>query len=281
MHNNHHKIMSIRDFFTSKSTLFVIKNILLAILIVVILLCVLFFWLRHYTEHGVEIEVPNVVGAYIEEAQPQVEASGMVLQVTDSTYSNTVPLGTIVEQTPPANSHAKKNRTLYVVVNARTRRQVPVPNLQDMSFRQAEATLRSVGIRVSDKYEYEPSEYKDLVLDIKQNGRSLEPGDRIDEGSMVTLVVGFGKGTEMVTVPGTTGLTLSNARALLLSQRLTIGTVEYDEPTTESAQEPVVYAQSPMAGEQLLEGSMVNLKLSTNVEKALGNHGQDSEDDFF
>ena len=56
--------MDIKGFFTSKSTLFVLKNILLAILIVVVLLTGLYFWLRHYTEHGVEIEVPNVVGMY-------------------------------------------------------------------------------------------------------------------------------------------------------------------------------------------------------------------------
>lgn len=273
--------MDIKGFFTSKSTLFVLKNILLAILIVVILLTGLYFWLRHYTEHGVEIEVPEVVGMYLEEAQPQVTAVGMELQVTDSTFSNTAPLGTIVEQVPPAHSHAKKNRTLYVVVNARCRRQVAVPDLHDMSYRQAEASLRSIGIRVSDQYEYEPSEYKDLVLDVKQNGHTLQPGERIDEGSMVTLVIGFGKGTEMVSVPNVVGLTLPNARSLLLSQRLTVGVVEYDTPDAEAAAEAVVYLQSPAAGEQLLEGSMVNLKLSANVEKALTTQGQESEEDFF
>ena len=274
--------MYIKGFFTSKSTLFVFKNILLAILIVVVLLTGLYFWLRHYTEHGVEIEVPNVVGMYLEEAQPQVAAVGMNMQVTDSTFSNTVPLGTIVEQVPSANSHAKKNRTLYVVVNARCRRQVAVPDLHDMSYRQAEASLRSMGIRVSDQYEYEPSEYKDLVLDVKQNGRALQPGERIDEGSIVTLVIGFGKGTEMVSVPNLVGLTLANARSLLLSQRLTVGVVEYDDDQdAEAVNEPVVYSQSPASGEQLLEGSMVNLKLSTNVEKTLTTQGQESEEDFF
>ena len=205
----------------------------------------------------------------------------MNLQVTDSTYSNSVPLGTIVEQIPPANSHAKKNRTLYVVVNAHCRRRIPVPDLHDMSYRQAEATLRSMGLCVSDQYEYEPSEYKDLVLDIKQNGRTLLPGERIDEGSMVTLVVGFGKGTEMVSVPNLIGLTLSNARSLLLSQRLTVGSVEYDTENAENSNTAVVYFQNPVGGEQLLEGSMVNLKLSTNVEKALTTQTQESEEDFF
>lgn len=273
--------MGFKAFFKSKSTQFVVWNILLAILIVVILLTILFFWLRHYTQHGVEVEVPNVVGLYMEEAQPQVTAVGMTIEVVDSTYSNDAPLGTIVEQMPPAFSHAKHNRTMYVVMNARNRRQVALPDLHDMSYRQAETTLRSVGIRVSDEYEYEPSEYKDLVLDVKKDGRALAPGERIDEGSLVTLVVGFGKGTEMVEVPTVIGMTLTNARSLLLSKRLTVGTVEYDEPEPEKQAEAVVYFQSPNQGEQLLEGSMVNLKLSVDVEKALTSHSQESEEEFF
>ena len=119
------------------------------------------------------------------------------------------------------------------------------------------------------------------MLDVKKDGRPLAPGERIDEGSLVTLVVGFGKGTEMVDVPTVIGMTLTNARSLLLSKRLTVGTVEYDEPEPEKQAEAVVYFQSPNQGEQLLEGSMVNLKLSVDVEKALTSHNQEGEEEFF
>lgn len=103
---------------------------------------------------------------------------------------------------------------------------------------------------------------------------------------MVTLVVGFGKGTEMVSVPSVTGLELQDARSLLLSSRLTVGSVEYDEPVdsrgiASDGKKPVVYMQTPLAGEQLLEGSMVGLKLSTDVEKTVTAHGQDNEEEFF
>ena len=58
--------------------------------------------------------------------------------------------------------------------------------------------------------------------------------------------------------------------------------IKYDDAQeAEAVNEPVVYSQSPASGEQLLEGSMVNLKLSTNVEKALTTQGQESEEDFF
>ena len=278
--------MSVKSFFRSKSFLFVVWNILAAILIVVVLLVGLYFWLRRYTQHGQEVVVPNVVGLYMEEAVPQAQAQGLTIQITDSTYSNRVPLGTIVEQTPPANSHTKQGRALYVVVNARCRRQVPLPDLQDMSYRQAEATLRSVGIVVNPDYEYEPSEYKDLVLAVKKGGEVLTPGQRIEEGSRVTLVIGFGKGTEQVRVPNVIGLSLQDARSLLLGSRLTVGATEFDSPVaaedgTDEESTQIVYIQTPAAGEYLLEGSHVDLKLSSDVEKSLNTQSASSDEDFF
>lgn len=278
--------MSLKSFFRSKSFLFVVWNVLAAILIIIVLLIGLYFWLRRYTQHGHEVDVPNVVGLYMEEAVPQAQAQGMTIQITDSTYSNRVPLGTIVEQTPPANSHAKQGRVLYVVVNARCRRQVPLPDLQDMSYRQAEATLRSLGIVVNPDYEYEPSEYKDLILAVKKNGEVLTPGQRIEEGSRVTLVIGFGKGTEQVRVPNVIGLSLQDARSLLLGSRLTVGVTEYDasaasENGTDEELTQIVYIQSPAAGEYLLEGSHVDMKLSSDVEKSLNTQSASSEEDFF
>ena len=261
-------------------------NLLLALIIIVLILLGLWFWLRSYTHHGEEINVPNLVGLYMPEAEPIAQTAGMVLIVTDSTFTNDVPLGAIAEQTPPADSHAKQGRPLYVVVNASCKRQVVLPDVHDLSYRQATATLRSMGVRVNENYEWEPSEYKDLVLDMKYNGESLPAGARVDEGAEVTLVVGFGKGTEMTDVPNVVGRSLPEARALLLSQRLTVGTMEYDEPVdetgrTENGELPVVYLQTPESGQRILEGSMVNIKLSQDIEKAVTTHNTESDDEWF
>ena len=269
-----------------KTWLTLLFNLLLALVITVLLLLGLWFWLRSYTQHGKEVDVPSVVGMYMPEAEAIVQTTGMVLVVTDSTFTNNVPLGAIAEQTPPAGSHAKQGRQLYVVVNASCKRQVVLPDVHDLSYRQATATLRSIGVRVSEDYEWEPSEYKDLVLDVKYRGESLPAGARVDEGTELTLVVGFGKGTEMTDVPNVVGRSLPEARALLLNQRLTVGTVEFDEPIdetgrTESGDLPVVYMQTPELGQRVLEGSMVNLKLSADIEKAVTNHNTEPEDEWF
>ena len=273
--------MTFRKFWKESKAGFIVKNMLLALAIGIAALLMLFGWLKRYTEHGIEISVPDVTGMYLEEARTAVTGAGLQLEVIDSTYSKKVPLGTIVEQNPPADTHAKHGRMVYVIINANTVRQIPLPDLHDISFRQAEATLKSLGITVSE-YVYEPSEYKDLVLDVCQYGKSIEPGERLDEGSSVTLVIGRGKGTEKVVVPQLCGKSMAEARSLLLSRFLTPGIYEYDvKPTPATAGLYVVYRQEPAAGNVVIEGSRVDLYLTTDVEKAIIISADAAEDDFF
>lgn len=274
--------MEKKGFFDKTDLKFIGANIVLAFLVGVAILVVLIAYLRRYTEHGIEVEVADVRGMVQAEAEPILGGQQLVLVVIDSTYSDKVPFGTIVDQDPKPGSHAKHGRAVYVTVNASTKRQVTMPDLQDMSYRQAETTLRGMGLEVDTVYDYEPSAYRDLVLDVKSMEGSLRPGQKVPVGTKVRLVVGFGRGTEQVEVPMVVGLTLQDARSLLLSRRLTVGAVTYDEPSQEGVPQ-YVYRQIPSAGEQLLEGETVALKLSKDIEKATtgANNSKSEEDDWF
>lgn len=274
--------MEKKGFFDKTDLKFIGANIVLALLVGVAILIVLIAYLRRYTEHGIEVEVADVRGMVQAEAEPILGGQQLVLVVIDSTYSDKVPFGTIVDQDPKPGSHAKHGREVYVTVNASTKRQVTMPDLQDMSYRQAETTLRGMGLEVDTVYDYEPSAYRDLVLDVKSMEGSLRPGQKVPVGTKVRLVVGFGRGTEQVEVPMVVGLTLQDARSLLLSRRLTVGAVTYDEPAQEGVPQ-YVYRQIPNAGDQLLEGETVALKLSKDIEKAATgtNNSKQEEDDWF
>lgn len=273
--------MDIKTFFNDTKAGFILKNLLIALAIGIAILLILLSFLKRYTEHGIEVEVPNVMGMYIEEANTLVVHEGLQLEVIDSTYSKKVPLGTIVEQTPVANSHCKHGRPIYVIINSKTVRQVPLPDLHDISYRQAEATLRSLNLGVGNCI-YEPSEYRDLVLDVRKGGKSLQPGERLDEGSLVTLVIGKGRSNAKVDVPNIIGRSLTGARSTLLSKYLTLGMIAYDEdPTPETVSLYVVYKQEPAAGTVLYEGSRVDLYLTTDIEKAISSQTQGGDDDEF
>lgn len=271
--------MDKKKIFDKNDVWFIIANVAAAVVVAAVILTCLVTWLRGYTQHGVEITVADVKGLTQEQAELILHDQGLKTQIVDSTYSSKVPFGTIVDQDPKGDSHAKEGRVVYLTINASGRPKVAMPNMQDMSSRQAETTLRGMGLRVDSVYEYEPSAYRDLVLDVKANGKSIQPGEMVELGTKVRLVVGFGRGTERVVVPSVIGLTLRDARSLLLSRRLTVGALHYDEPQQDSI--PVmVYNQVPEAGEQLTEGETVTLYLSTDMEKTVTGTSSNEEEWF-
>ena len=260
---------------------FVTTNLLIAVGVAVVAVVVLLLSLRSYTEHGVEMSVPNITGLYLEEAKIILESEGLHIEVIDSTYSNKAPLGTIVEQNPSAESKVKHGRTVYVIQNARMRRPVILPELHDVSLRQAQTSLRAMGIEV-DSIVYEPSTYRDIVLDVRMGDSILVAGSRLEEGSRVVLIVGMGQGTQEVSTPAIIGKTLDEARAWLLAHKLAVGTIEYDiEPTEETEALYVVYSQVPESGTIIVEGSSVNLKLSADLEKTVTADNQQDEEEFW
>ncbi len=272
--------MDKKHIFDKKDVLFVVANLVAAVVVAGILLTCLIIWLRGYTQHGVEITIADVKGLTRGQAELILHDQGLKTQIVDSTYSNKVPFGTIVDQDPQGNSHAKEGRVVYLTINASGRPKVAMPNMQDMSYRQAETTLRGLGLRVDSVYEYEPSAYRDLVLDVKANGQSIQPGEMVETGTKVRLVVGFGRGTGKVVVPNVVGLTLQDARSLLLSRRLTVGATHYDEPRQDSIP-AYVYNQIPETGERLTEGETVTLYLSTDIEKTATSGSSNENDSWF
>ena len=274
--------MDLKTFLKETKTGFVLTNVLVAIVVVVVFISIVLAYTRHYTEHGVEVDVPDVTGLYLEEARITLSSDDLRMEVIDSTFSDKTPLGTIVEQTPAGGSRAKHGRIVYVIQNARFRRPVVMPELRDVSLRQAQASLHSLGLTTADVL-YEPSTYKNIILDVQDtNGDAILAGSSVPEGSSVVLIVGKGQGTAGVTVPLLTGKTLNEARSWLLSAMLTMGIVEYDaEPTEEDKDTYIVYSQTPSSGTIVVEGTSVNVKMSKDIEKTITTDNEVDEEEFF
>lgn len=250
---------------------FVLLNVLLAILASIIFLVLFYGAMKIYTDHGVEVEVPNVTGMLVEEAETMAESVGMELTIVDSVYTTKVPRGIVIKQTPPSLSRAKRHRPLYVVINAKCKRRINLPDVRNVSSRQATATLEAMGLKVTNIV-YQPHEYRDLVLNVTLNGKKLDPGASVEEGSPIVLVVGSGSkgGTHNVKVPDLRGKTLEEAKALLEENELVLGAFSYDEqPTEENVGKFVVYTQSPLKGSDAIDGDEVMIMLTRNLSQKL------------
>lgn len=148
-------------------------------------------YLDVWTEHGKYVDVPQVKGLPYNEAVSKLDALGFNVELSDSVYDGSTKPGTVLEQSPRVNARVKPNRTIYLTINAFSPKMVTVPNLSDMSLRQAQSILQGLGIR-SVKVNTVLSEYKDLVLGAKFNGVTLHAGARIPTSATVTLDVGDG-----------------------------------------------------------------------------------------
>ena len=258
--------MDIKKFWKETFGGFVLKNLLIAIGIVIVLSWIALIAVDFYTHHGESEIVPDLRGSYVEEAEIILAKKGLYPMVIDSVYVRDKKLGTIIDQIPPANSSVKSNRPIYLIINSRSVRQVSLPEINDVSFRQADAMLQSVGLSVSNT-ELAPSEYKDLVIEVKYHGRSIMPGTRIPEGSSVVLVIGSGLGNSQALVPSLKGLGLEEATQEVLSASLTVGLTEYDVPPSGNEEDYIIYRQRPAAGSSLSTGSRVDIYLTTDKSR--------------
>ena len=169
----------------------IVKHLILVILLVIVLVFCTMRWLSAYTHHGESVEIPNVKAMKLETAKPLFEASNLSFQIIDSTYNKTVSPGTIIETIPPVGSKVKKGRTIYIRLNSYTAGLISVPDVRDVSQRQATAMLKALGFeQVNTKWV--EGQYRDLVVGLEYQGRMLQIKDKIPVNAVLTLWVSQG-----------------------------------------------------------------------------------------
>lgn len=170
----------------------VLIHLLIMAGISLVLLFVLIYWLDIWTHHGERIMVPRVIGmTYNQAVEALSDEFDVVLQ--DSVYESGARPGQVIDQNPKDSSFVKSGRTIFLTINAFYPRTVAVPNLKDISLRQALTTLEGLGLKNYEVREV-PSEYGNLVLSVSYNGKHLVPGTRLPLDAK--LIIEVGKGAE-------------------------------------------------------------------------------------
>lgn len=236
--------------------------IIIAVLITVVMIC-----LKSYTRHNDVIVVPDLVTLTPDQAAVFLEKKGLRYKVVDSTYVRTKLRGTILDQKPKAGSRVKSNRFIFLTINASESELVSLPDVKDFSQRQAVATLEGMEIRVAG-IDYVPSEYRNLVLDVRYNGRSIATGYKLPKGSSVTLTVGQGSESGELITPDLLGMTLAETIDATHAQSLNLGDVRYDVTPKDAEEAKLyrVYRQDPVAGMPVSMGKKITLWMTNDEE---------------
>ncbi len=244
-----------RDYFLSKHFL---RQLLIALAISVTLIWGSLKLLDLYTLHGRSIEVPSLEGLPAEQAFEQLSRLDLRYVINDSIFDNQATPGSIAMHDPAPGRHVKRNRTIYLTKVAVLPEMVPMPNLVDLSRRQAMTLLETHGLKVG-RLEYEQDIALNAVLRQQHNNAPIEPGTPVEKGTTIDLVLGEGLGDNTATVPLVIGMKAREAIQALNHASLNVGEQVYLDEDQENAR---VYLQSPdpLTRPQYLEvGSLVNL----------------------
>lgn len=161
-----------------------------AILVSLYMLCVLTGWfLGVWTHHGQNTIVPNVIGMDYRHAVSSLQSANLKVVVSDSVYRKDKLPGSVVDVVPCPNATVKAGREVYITIVAFSAEPIMLDaNFTDMSYKQAESILKSLGLKVQKRYV--PYQYDGLVVNVKCNGRTLGLGSRVTVDDLIILEVG-------------------------------------------------------------------------------------------
>ena len=173
----------------------IVFHLFLMVVAVALIIFGTFKWLHSYTNHGEHIEVPAVDGLVVEDAMIVLQNNSLAGEVTEYRYHKNMEEGTVIEQRPKQGAYVKEGRTIYLVVNSGKIPMKVVPDVADnSSLRAAETLLLGSGFKLTP-HEYVDGD-ADWVYEIKYNGKAIESGTEIPEGSTLTIVAGNGNAVE-------------------------------------------------------------------------------------
>jgi len=168
-----------------------LKHFLISIGITLVLIWLIMQSLSWYTKHNDYIIVPDYRGLYFTDVKSNPEFSNYQFLVIDSIFDADKPKGSILSQDPFPGSKVKKNRMVYLTITSTVPEKTIMPELRDLTLRQAESMLESSGLKLG-KLLYIRSFDEDAVQNQLFRGHTIKAGTELDKGSIIVLQVGMG-----------------------------------------------------------------------------------------
>lgn len=215
-----------------------------------------------YTHNQEALTVPDVTKRALGEAQLLLEQRNLRFSILEKRYNAAFPGEYVLDQNPKGGQLVKPNRRIYLTVNTSETPKVNVPNVENLSLRNARLQIENYGLEVGN-ISYASSKFKNVVID-----QSIPSGTKVERGTLVSLIVSDGLGETRVATPSLVGLRLSEAQFRLRDRGLRIGSVQFTPDTTEANtvldfsvdDNTAIYASAKP--DTVIEGTTFNLVIS-------------------
>lgn len=208
---------------------------------------------------GDPVVVPDLTGKTLEQATEMAEEVGFKVEEGDLVNDPDVPEGSVVSQTPEANSTAKKGTTIRVNLS-KGPGDGQVPDLKGKTQEQAEELLVANGFKLGTVTRG-PSDLEEGKI----YEQSPEAGTTQKEGTRVNIMISDGSQAK-VQVPYLIGKDIDAAKALLTEAGLKIGKIDYETSDTYSVNQ--VMWQQYDANEEVEKGTSIRVTVSKGPAEA-------------
>lgn len=196
-------------------------------LIFIAALAVLFFITNNvimplYVKHSDTVKVPKVIGMNFIEAKDVIENGGLEIIQGEMKYDESIPIGQIMDQNPPADETVKYGRRIYVTICGGEQLS-EVPNLKGKSMRDAKFTLEQRGLKLGETVRKNTNEFPaDFVI-----SQVIQPGSKLKKNSPIDLILSDGPTIGDLKVPNTIGKNLDEAKKIIADSKLKLGKITY------------------------------------------------------
>ena len=191
--------------------------------------------------------VPNVEGL------TQAAATAAMTRAK-LTVGSVTATGKIISQDPASGSSVALGSPVNLVISLGPQ-MVTVPNVGGLTQAAALATVTAANLTVGTITQ----QTSNTVASGNVISQDQPSGSSVAEGSPVNLVIS--SGPEMVVVPNVEGLTQAAATTAITAAKLTMGTVT--QQTSNTVATGKVISQDPASGGSVVQGSPVNLVISS------------------
>ncbi|NWF90772.1 MAG: PASTA domain-containing protein [Ignavibacteriaceae bacterium] len=197
------------------------KKIFVSVIILIILVLLTDLVILPWWVNREETKVPNVVGLRENEAIALLEENDLNPILSDTTFNESYPKGTIVLQRPDQGSVVKVGRRIYLFISG-GEPTVVVPLLKGKSVRYAKFALERIGLKLGNVDQIPSNSPKNMIFD-----QEFVEGTPIKKGQTVSISVSSGVETGEIFVPDLIGKSLLEAGKLLADSLLKVGKINY------------------------------------------------------
>jgi len=233
-------------------------HFLIAIVLAIVLLWAALYSLNIFTRHGEVYIVPDFSGLTVAELEEQNYDDFFDLRVIDSIYDKNAGKGSIIQQHPLAGSKVKQGRHIFLTIVSEMPETVIMPNLKNLSLRQALVTLESMELPVGS-LDYVNYFARNAVVDQTIDGEPIEPGTEILKGTSIDLAVGKGDLHISVAIPILIALKKSDVKKALHYAYLNVGREYFLDSSDSSHLRAYKTDPDPFSDESLKLGEKVDV----------------------